>query len=89
MVAAVMSLITPVLRNSLVSHLPRELGMLIMSLQAPFCMRGEFDIIGTELTVLSCVLHQSPLVCRLCDYSSQQMEMFYWLQKSLDRSVVY
>ena len=85
----VVSLVSPIIRSQLVKLLPFEIGHLIRSFPSPFCIRGEYDVSGTELSILSSPLHKSSIVCELCGYSQTQMEMFYWLQKALDRSYQY
>ena len=57
----------------------------MMSMSSPFCMRGEFDIVGTEIAVLQTAMHCVPGYLSLCGYSEQQAEMFYGLQRSIER----
>eukprot|EP01038_Epipyxis_sp_PR26KG_P004366 gene4366-6177_t len=87
-VSMVMSLINPIIRSQLVNLLPHELGLLLKTLPSPFCVRGEFDISGTDLSVFTTAMHKSAIICELCEYTPLQVEMFYWLQKAMDRSNV-
>jgi hypothetical protein len=59
--------------------------MLMMAMSSPFCMRGEFDIVGTEISILQTAMHSVPAYLSLCGYSEQQVELFYGLQRSLER----
>ena len=85
MVSAILSVITPALRTRILAALPPELGLLMRTLPSPFSCRGEFDITGPELLVLSTPLEKSQLLCQMFEYSPSQMDMFQWLQKSMDR----
>lgn len=85
MVAAIISVLTPALRTRILALLPPELGLLMRTLPSPFSCRGEFDITGPELTVLSTPLEKCQLLCQMFEYSPSQMDMFQWLQKSMER----
>ena len=63
----------------------QELGLFISSMSSPFCMRGEFDIVGTEISILHTAMHSVPVYLSLCGYCEHQIEMFYGLQRSLER----
>ncbi len=56
------------------------------TMPSPFTARGEFHIVGTDLTLLATELHKTSIMPVLCGYTQQQVSMFYWLQKALDRS---
>lgn len=85
MVGLVLSLVSPMIRKQLLNNLPHELGLLMRTFPSPFMARGEFDIVGTDLTLLGTEMHKAGLVADLCEYSSTQVSMFYWLQKALDK----
>ncbi len=85
MVGLVLSLVSPMIRRQLLNNLPHELGLLMRTFPSPFMARGEFDIVGTDLTMLASELHKCRLMADLCEYSASQVSMFYWLQKALDR----
>ena len=85
MVGAILSLVTPMIRTKLIAALPAELGLLLKTLPSPFVVKGEFDITGPELSILSVQLEKSPLLCQIFEYSPSQMDMFHWLQKSIEK----
>lgn len=85
-VSLVVSLLTPTIRYQLLSIIPFELGLLVRTLPCPTVIRGQFHVNGVELSLLSTEWQKSKTLARMCRYSTQQMEMFYCLQKALDRS---
>lgn len=85
-VGLVLSLLTPTIRNLLLQNLPFELGLLIRTFPSPFTLSGDFAIHGMELSALESEWYNQPLLAKLCGYSFTQMEMFYYLQRALDRS---
>jgi hypothetical protein len=85
-VALVVSLLTPTIRSELLKNLPFELGLLVKTLSCPFTMEGEFDIKGVNVRSLNTEFAKNEIFMKLLNYSPLQMEMFYWMQKSLDRS---
>jgi uncharacterized membrane protein YgcG len=76
--------VIPILRNKIVDALPQELGFLLKTLPSPFEVNGEFSIIGAPIEVLAMPLSSSSYIMKLCRYSSQQMQLFHWLQRSMD-----
>lgn len=88
LVGATLKLLTPIIRYQILNALPHELGDLIKSLPSPVNILGEFSVVGTELKHFSNDLKKSTFVCKACGYSSQQIDMFQWLQYSLDRSKI-
>eukprot|EP00596_Hydrurales_sp_CCMP1899_P001210 CAMPEP_0119050542 /NCGR_PEP_ID=MMETSP1177-20130426/70529_1 /TAXON_ID=2985 /ORGANISM="Ochromonas sp, Strain CCMP1899" /LENGTH=304 /DNA_ID=CAMNT_0007029069 /DNA_START=72 /DNA_END=983 /DNA_ORIENTATION=- len=66
--------------------LPFELGSMLQRLPSPVYIRGEFRVTGTPLSLLTTPLGLSRKVGVISGLSPYQFEMFYWLQKSLDRS---
>lgn len=85
-VGLVLSLLTPTIRHALVDNLPFELGLMIKTMPTPFTIIGDFNVRGIELSVLEQEWHQAHLLAKMCDYSPTQMDMFYYLQRALDRS---
>eukprot|EP01035_Chromulina_nebulosa_P017380 gene17380-22928_t len=59
MVGIMLSIISPTIRSKVVNSLPVELGLLARTLPSPFSMRGEFDITGPELSLLSTSFEKS------------------------------
>ena len=85
LVSMVVSLISPLLRSLLTDNLPPELGMLLRSLPAPCRLRGEFDVRGTDMGLLSCPLYESNVLEQLCEYTPQQLHMFTYMQRAMER----
>lgn len=85
-VGAILSLVTPLIKSSILEQLPVELGQFIRTLPMPCHLDGEFDVAGTQLDLLSEIMHHSHVVQELCGYSSTQIEMFFALQKAMERS---
>ena len=86
-VAGVLSIVVPMLRNQLMAALPPELGMFIASMPSPLSVRGEFNIVGTELKNLSHPLYKCADMCQYVGYTPEQLLMFVAMQKSMDRWV--
>jgi hypothetical protein len=84
-VALVISLLTPTIRSLILKNLPFELGLLVRTLSTPFTMEGEFDIKGINVRSLQSEFNKNDIFTKLCEYTPLQMEMFYWMQKSLER----
>lgn len=84
MVGLILSLVSPMIRKEILNNLPHELGLLIRTFPSSFTLRGEFDIAGTDLMLLQTELGKAKIFCEICEYSTYQMAMFYWLQKALD-----
>ncbi|KAJ1408258.1 hypothetical protein B484DRAFT_403590, partial [Ochromonadaceae sp. CCMP2298] len=74
-VGAILSLVTPMIRTQIVANLPHELGVLLYSLPAPFTLKGEFDVLGMDMAVLSAEFHKCPVFQRLSGLSSKQLHM--------------
>ena len=85
LVASVLSLTTPLIRNAILDALPPELGVFVSHLPSPLSVRGEFTITGTELNNFTTRLNKSPEMCSLVGYSPNQMLVFMAIQKSIDR----
>jgi len=85
LVGATLKLLTPIIRYQVLNALPHELGDFIKSLPSAVNIHGDFSILGTELKHFTNDLKKSTFVCKACGYSSQQVDMFQWLQLSLDR----
>lgn len=85
-VRTILSLVIPMIRRAILDSLPKELGQLIKTLQQPFCINGDFDIIGIELHFLENPLEKNTDVCTMCGYTPQQMDMFQWMQKSIGKN---
>jgi hypothetical protein len=85
-VGLVLSLLTPTIRHALVDNLPFELGLMIRTMPTPFTIIGDFNIRGVELSALDKEWYQAHLLAKMCDYSSTQMDMFYYLQRAMERS---
>ena len=84
-VSLILSVLSPTLKSQILKLLPHELGVFIKSLPSPFCIRGEFNISGTDIKLLSTPLSKSPFVCQAMGCSPQQMALLQLLQKSMDR----
>ena len=84
-VSAYLAVMTPMLRGLLLDILPRELGQLSRTLPSPICIRGKFEIRGTNIKVLSRAMHKDPYLCDVVGYNPQQMYTFQNIQKSFDR----
>lgn len=63
------------------------IGMLLHSLPSNFTLKGEFDVNGMDMSVLSTEFHKSPIFAELTGYSSQQLEMFVLMQRAMERWV--
>jgi hypothetical protein len=61
--------------------------MLLHSLPADFTLRGEFDVHGMDMSVLSTEFHKSEIFSQLSGYSAQQLEMFVLMQHAMERYV--
>jgi hypothetical protein len=85
-VGLVLSLLTPTIRHQLVDNLPFELGLMIKTMPTSFTIIGDFNVRGVELSTLDQEWYQAQLLAKMCDYSPTQMEMFYYLQRALERS---
>lgn len=85
LLGATLKLLTPIIRYQVLNALPHELGDFIKSLPSSVNIHGDFSILGTELKHFSNDLKKSTFVCKACGYSSQQVDMFQWLQLSLER----
>ena len=85
LVGATLKLLIPIIRYQVLNALPHELGDFIKSLPSAVNIHGDFSILGTELKHFTNDLKKSTFVCKACGYSSQQVDMFQWLQLSLDR----
>ena len=88
LVGATLKLLTPIIRYQILNALPHELGDFIKSLPSAVNIHGDFSILGTELKHFSNDLKKSTFVCKACGYSPQQIDMFQFLQFSLDRSKI-
>jgi hypothetical protein len=86
-VALIVSLLTPTIRSQLLSVIPFELGLLVHTLPCPFAIRGQFHIYGLDISMLGLDWHKADLLAKMAGYSPMQMEMFYWMQKAIDRYV--
>lgn len=84
-VGTILALVIPLIRSQIINSLPVELGLFLKTLPSPFTVSGEFDITGPELDILSTNMEKCHLLHVLSGYSPFQMEMFHWMQKSLDR----
>lgn len=82
---AILSIITPTLRTQMLKNLPHELGQLLRTLPSPFCIRGDFHVSGIELNLISAPFASTPAVLRLVNISRNQVHLFKYLQKSMDR----
>lgn len=85
MVGMVLSLVSPMIRRLLLANLPYELGNLMRTFPSPFTARGEFDVTGTDLTLLATDFHKSSVLEELTGYSERQVSMFQFLQKAMER----
>lgn len=59
--------------------------MLLHSLPSNFCLRGEFDVRGMDMSILTTEFHKSEIFGQLSGYSTQQLEMFVLLQRAMER----
>lgn len=59
--------------------------MLLHSLPTNFTLKGEFDVKGMDMAVLSTEFNKSEIFGQLSGYSAQQLEMFVLLQRALER----
>lgn len=69
------------------SPLHRNAGMLLHSLPTNFTLKGEFDVRGMDMSVLSTEFSHSEIFAQLTGYSTQQLEMFVLLQRAMERCV--
>lgn len=86
LMSPLLSMLSPTLRRFMVNRMPPELGTLIRTFPSPFSMRGEFEAKGIDLQHLKAPLAQSSIITSISGYSSSQLDMFFGLQKSMDRS---
>jgi hypothetical protein len=84
-VGLIVSLITPTIRHQIIANLPFELGHFIANFSSQFVVNGEFDLKGMDLNLLSQEWWRNSIFTSMCDYTPIQMEMFYWMQKALER----
>jgi hypothetical protein len=61
--------------------------MLLHSLPTHFTLKGEFDIRGMDMSVLSTDFNKSEIFAQLTGYSTQQLESFVLLQRAMERCV--
>jgi hypothetical protein len=87
-VSTIISLVTPSIKTALLSSLPQELGLLLKSFVNPLVARGGFDICGPKLELLTTSFEKCDLISKLCDYSPSQVEMFHWMQRSMERASI-
>jgi hypothetical protein len=85
-VRTILSLVIPMIRRSILDALPKELGQLIKTLQQPFSINGDFDVIGIELHFLENPLERNIDICTLCGYTPKQMDVFQWMQRSIGKN---
>ncbi len=57
------------------------------TLPSPFTVRGEFDISGLQISVLSTLLEKCSVISDVTAYSTYQLEMFHWMQRALERFI--
>lgn len=85
-VGSILSLVVPMLRQKLVDVLPHEFGSIVKELPSPLRVRGEFTVTGVrDLGVLTAPLHKSAAACGACGMAPKGGELFYWLQRSMER----
>ena len=87
-ISLVVSLLTPTIRSKLLAVIPFELGLLVRTLPCPSIIKGQFHMTGIDINTLSTEIFKAPLMADMSSYSTTQLEMFYFLQKTLDRSPV-
>ena len=63
--------------------------MLLHSLPTDFSLRGEFDLRGMDMAILSTDFHKCDTMMQLSGYSPQQLEMFVLMQRAMERCVLY
>jgi len=59
--------------------------MLLHSLPTNFTIRGEFDVRGMDMSVLSTDFAKSEIFAQLSGYTTQQLEMFVLMQRAMER----
>ena len=59
--------------------------MLLHSLPTDFTLRGEFDLRGMDVTILSTDFHKCDTMMQLSGYGAQQLEMFVLMQRAMER----
>lgn len=62
-----------------------SIGMLLHSLPTDFTLRGEFDLRGMDVTILSTDFHKCDTMMQLSGYGAQQLEMFVLMQRAMER----
>ena len=61
---------------------------MVADLPSALRIQGEFHLQGVQdLNFLTTSFHKSASVCAFCGVTAKQGELFYWLQKSLERPV--
>lgn len=88
-VSLVLSLVTPLIRRSLIQLLPFELSDIINSFSSTVNSYGEFSLHGLDLNILNTEIFNSNTLSTISSLSPIQLEFFYWLQKSLDRTTIH
>ncbi len=85
-VGSILSLVVPMLRQKVLDALPAEVGQIARELPSALRVRGEFTVTGVrDLGLLTAPLHKSGPACEACGVAAKGGELFYWLQRSMER----